>query len=137
MPDELVLDASVAAKLFINENGSEAARALAATDARFLAPDLVLVELANIAVKRLRRGEISPKIAEHIIAGSRSLFRELASSDGLTRRAFVLATDHGLSTYDAMYVALAESRGCELVTDDLRLVSRASQAGLAVTIRTP
>jgi predicted nucleic acid-binding protein len=137
MADELVLDASVAVKLFIDEVGSDTARALVDTEARFVAPDLVLVELANVAAKRLRRGEISRALAERIIVSSRSLFRELAPAAGLTDRAFALAADHGLSTYDAMYVALAEARSCDLVTADARLMSRAAQARLAVTIRAP
>ena len=66
----------------------------------------------------------------------RTMFEELAPSVDLMARAFVLAADHGLSTYDATYVALAEARGCDLVTADLRLISRAAQAGLLVTIRT-
>jgi len=135
MPGELVLDASVAAKLFIDEVGSDAARALAATEMRFVAPDLVLVELANVAAKRLRRGEISRPLAERIVVSSRSLFRELAPAAELTDRAFVLSADHGLSTYDAMYVALAEARSCDLATADGRLIARAGQARLTVTIR--
>jgi predicted nucleic acid-binding protein len=137
MSDEVVVDASVAAKLFITEDGSDAARALAGSDARFIAPDLVLVELANVAVKRLRRGDISRDLAEHMIATARSLFRYLAPAAGLTSRAFELATGHGVSTYDAMYVALAEARGCDLVSSDLRLVARASAAGLPVAVRAP
>jgi predicted nucleic acid-binding protein len=44
--------------------------------------------------------------------------------------------DHRLSTYGATYVALAEARGCDLVTADEKLFARAAQAGLAVTLRT-
>jgi predicted nucleic acid-binding protein len=137
MPDELVLDASVAAKLFITEAGSNAAKALAATDARFVAPDLVLVELANVAVKRLRRGDIPQAVAERIIALSRSIFRELEPGANLTKRAFELASSHGVSTYDAMYVALAEQRGCDLITADARLISRLEHAGLGISVRMP
>ena len=137
MPDEVVVDASVVAKLFISEDGSDAARALANSDVRFVAPDFVLVELANVAVKRLRRREISRELAERMTATSRSFFRELAPAASLTGRAFELAADHGLSTYDAVYVALGEARRCDVVTSDLRLIARAAAAGLSVAVRTP
>jgi predicted nucleic acid-binding protein len=135
MPDELVLDASVAAKLFIAEAGSDAAAALVATAARFIAPDLVLVELANVAVKRLRSREITREVAERIIASSRSIFRELEPAANLTTRAFELASGYGISVYDAMYVALAEQRGCDLVTADAQLISRAARANLRIAVR--
>jgi predicted nucleic acid-binding protein len=137
MPDEVVLDASVAAKVFIEEEGSRAAEALVLSGVRLVAPEFVLVELANVAVKRLRRGHFPRVAAERMIAASQTMFDELVPSNDLFQRAFTLACDHGLSTYDAMYVALAEARGCEMVSADLRLISRAAQAGLAVTIRAP
>ena len=137
MPDEVVVDASVVAKLFISEDGSDAARAFADSDVRFVAPDFVLVELTNVAVKRLRRREISRELAERMTATSRSLFRELASAGSLMGRAFELAADHGLSTYDAVYVALGEARGCDVITSDSQLIARAAAAGLSVAVRKP
>lgn len=137
MPDELVVDASVAAQLFITEDGSDAARALADSDARFVAPDLVLVELANVAVKRLRRGDIPHSLAEHMVGAARSLFQDLVPAASLMGRAFELAVQHGLSAYDATYVALAEARGCDVVTADLRLIARAATASLSVSVRAP
>ena len=135
MPDELVLDASVAAKVFITEPGSDAARALIATDDWVIAPDFVLAELANVAVKRLRRGDISRVVAEEMVAASRSAFDETVPAETLASRAFVLAADCGLSTYDALYVALAERRACELVTADAKLVAAVRRAGLSVLIK--
>ena len=44
MLDELVLDASVAVKIFVYEEGSERARGLAARGARFAAPEFVMAE---------------------------------------------------------------------------------------------
>ena len=44
----------------------------------------------------------------------RTMFEEFAPCAELMARAFVLAADHGLSTYDATYVALAEARRAAL-----------------------
>jgi len=136
MPDEFVLDASVAAKVFIDEEGSSAAEAFVLSGVRLVAPELVLVELANVAVKRLRAGDISRGAADHMIATAPTVFDELVSSKDLFERAFALAAEHGISTYDAMYVALAEDRGRDLVTADTRLIRRMATSGIAVTTRT-
>src|ERR1700736_5676559 len=124
MPDEVVLDASVAAKFFIHEDGSEAAAVFVLSGVRLIAPNLVLIELANVAVKRLRQGHIPRAVAERMVATAASMFDELVPAGALLGRAFVLAADHGLSTYDALYVALAELRGRDLVTADGRLLDR-------------
>jgi len=136
MPAEVVVDASVAAKVFITEVGSADARSLFFSGIKAIAPDLVIVELTNVAVKCVRRDDIPRLVGERMVDSVRRLFDELAPTGDLVARAFALAADHGLSTYDATYVALAEARGCDLVTSDLRLVQRATQAGLPVTFRT-
>jgi predicted nucleic acid-binding protein len=137
MPAEAVLDASVAAKVFIPEEGAERAEAFVLSGARLIAPDFVLVELANVATKRLRQGVIPRQTAERMVVAATSLFDELLPAGGLIGRAFELAADHGLSTYDATYVALAEQRRCILVTADLRLIAKIEQASLAVAVRSP
>jgi predicted nucleic acid-binding protein len=134
---EVVFDASVAAKVFITEPDSAAARALAGSGVALIAPDLVLAELTHIAVKRCRSGQITRPHAEAMIAAAPSLFTELTPTSHLADRALVLALDCGLSGYDATYLALAEKRGCDLVTADLQLLARASSAGLAIHARQP
>jgi predicted nucleic acid-binding protein len=136
MPVEVILDASVAAKAFITETGSDAARAFLASGMRLVAPDLILIELANVAVKRHRNGDIPRSQAEAMVAAAPSLIHEIVPLEGLLDRAFALAVDHGVSTYDAVYVALAEARGCDLVTADTRLIAKLAQAGVSVTART-
>jgi predicted nucleic acid-binding protein len=136
MPGEVVVDASVAAKIFITEVGSVEARALFLSGIKAIAPDLVIVELTNVAAKRVRRGDIPRSVGERMVDSVRTMFEEFAPCAELMARAFVLAADHGLSTYDATYVALAEARGCDLVTADEKLVARVVRAGLTVTLRT-
>jgi len=137
MLDEAVLDASVAIKVFIDEDGSEAARSLAASGARFAAPEFVLAEITSVLLKRLRRGEVLRTYAESALERARSLFDDLWPVERLTRRAFAIAADHGTSAYDALYLALAESKGCPLATADLRLVQRIAASGLAIDFWTP
>jgi predicted nucleic acid-binding protein len=61
----IVVDASVAVKWFVKEDGHEAALGLLA-HAHLSAPDLVFAETANVLWKKLRRNRLrasSPQIA--------------------------------------------------------------------------
>jgi predicted nucleic acid-binding protein len=132
---EVVLDASVAVKVFITEAGSADARALATSGIQLIAPDFVLIEMTNVAAMRLRRGDILRGLAEAMVASAPKLFSELEPARDLVDRALGLAIDFGFSGYDATYIALAERRGCDLVTADGRMIARAAGAKLATTVR--
>jgi predicted nucleic acid-binding protein len=137
MPDELVLDASVAVKIFLEEEGSGQARMLAASGVRFAAPEFVMAEIASVFLKRVRRGELPRTYADAALDRARGVFDELMPTHSLTARAFAIAADHGASAYDAHYVALAEARECPLATADLRLVARLRGSGLVIDFWTP
>jgi predicted nucleic acid-binding protein len=130
MHGELVLDASVAAKFFITEDGSDAARRFVTSDQKFVAPDLLLLELASIAAKRFRRGDIPKDLAIEMVKDSGRLADEVVPAAGLIHRAFQFALQ-GFSAYDGVYLALAEQRGCAVLTVDSKLLSRAQQHGVA------
>jgi hypothetical protein len=55
----LVVDASVAIKWFVEENRSDAARAVLTSGELLVAPDLVVPEACNVAWKKVKRREIS------------------------------------------------------------------------------
>lgn len=135
MPDEIVIDASVAAKLFIEEEGSEAARAILDLPMSFVAPDLIFAELASVAAKRVRRGEISVGLAEQMMGEAPHLFGEIWSNARLMEGAFHLATAHGVSAYDASYLALAQACSTSVITADAKLAAKARAAGLGDLVR--
>lgn len=124
MADEWVLDASVAVKCFITEPESEAARALAGSGARLIAPEFIFAELASVAVKRTRRGDIDRAFADDMTASAPDLFDETFPTGPLTPRAQEIAFEHGAFVYDALYLALAEERGAVMATADEKLVAR-------------
>ena len=135
MPDSLIVDASVAAKLnFIEEGLEEAADALH-TAGRVIAPDLIYLEMASIAAKNVRRGIASRERAARSITSLNELLDEAIPSSELASRAFELAAEHGFSAYDGAYLALAESRALQVLTADLRLVRLARQVGLGELVR--
>ena len=130
MPDELVIDASVAAKIFFTEDGSEAARELAVSGQRFSAPEFIALEIASIGAKYARKGEIDLDHGKLAIQSLGELIDHFEPVLNLSERALVLAIEHGFSVYDASYLALAESRQSKVVTADRKLHLRAQAVGL-------
>lgn len=125
-----VLDASVAVKCLVDEADSHLARPAVAGRADWIAPDLIFLEIASVALKSMRRGLIDRAQAEAMVSRLPRLLAETAPSETLAGAAFRLAADHGFSAYDAAYLALAESRRTTVLTADLQLVARAKTAGL-------
>lgn len=130
MSGEIVLDASVAAKCFFPENGSDLASALMLSGNRIVAPDLIFAEMAHIAVRRVRHEGVPYAVASHAVQAIGKLLSEICPIAPFRRRAFDLGSRHGLSAYDAVYLALAESRGARLATADIRLAKAVRRAGL-------
>jgi predicted nucleic acid-binding protein len=131
MPDEVVLDASVAAKCFFQEAGSAAARRLVQSGARLIAPELIFAEMASIAAKQVRRGGAPREAAGRTLAGLRGMLDEAIPLEGLADAAFDLAARHGFSAYDGMYLALARSRRLVVATADAKFARRADEVGLS------
>ena len=125
-----VLDASVAVKCFLDEAGSAAARGAVAGRADWIAPDLIFLEVASVALKTMRRGLLQPTQGAAMVGGVSQLLAETVPAAALCEAAFQLAAEHGFSAYDAAYLALARARGATLLTADMKLAERARAAGL-------
>ncbi|HEX3916255.1 MAG TPA: type II toxin-antitoxin system VapC family toxin [Caulobacteraceae bacterium] len=136
MPDSIVLDASVAAKLYFAEDLSDAANVAVRAADGIVSPDLLLIELASICAKQVRRGVASHAVAARAMHLAHSLSDETVPMQQLATRAFELAAAHGVSAYDGAYLALAEDRKLCVLTADVRLIRRATDAGLAHLVRT-
>lgn len=106
----------------------DAARGVAVdSDQQVAALGLTLYEVANVIGVRKGRIEEATDICRLI--SSRCAGRMVAVDAQLIRRAVEIATAHGLTAYDAAYVAAARRYGWTLVSTDIAdLVSK----GLAV-----
>lgn len=123
----LVLDASIAIKWIIEEEGTAQALALRGT-AKLIAPDLLIAECANILWKKVRRGELLPDEAG---LGARLLQAseiELVPMRMLLENATRLAVELDHPAYDCLYLELAIRRGCRMVTADERLIGKLRQS---------
>jgi predicted nucleic acid-binding protein len=123
----IVVDASVAVKWIQVEAHSD--RALALFDdcmqggETVLAPPLLPFEIANILRQRMVRQGLPLADADQLMADFLTFPVILLAPAGLYQQAIALADAHRLpAAYDAHYIALAQSSGCDLWTDDRRLI---------------
>ncbi len=122
----LVIDASIAIKWVVEEDGTDLALALR-QKARLMAPDLIVAECANILWKKVQRKELSNDealIAARLLPSAEI---ELVPSRALMESATRLAIKLDHPAYDCLYLALAVENGCRFVTADERLVSKPRQ----------
>lgn len=124
-----LLDASVWVALARPDDDYHAAAGALVDSPRALtALDLTLFEVANVVAARMGKPERARQLSRLIV---KRCGKELMRIDlDLSDRAIVLATEHGLTAYDAAYVAASRRYGWTLVSGDIAdLVSK----GLAVT----
>ncbi|MBM3597167.1 MAG: type II toxin-antitoxin system VapC family toxin [Alphaproteobacteria bacterium] len=117
---EIVVDASVAFKWYVNEAGSDDATLLLEDTARLIAPDIIVAELGNAAWTVVRSGAIAREHGARIVGSAASAFSALVPSAELADDAFVLADALAHPIYGCFYLALAERRGGVMVTADRR-----------------
>lgn len=135
MAGEFVVDASVVAKLYFPEDDSDLVEIVLGGGDRIIAPDFLFVEMASIAAKKVRRGLATMESAVRSVNSLTLFVDEWVASSGMAERAFDLAATHGFSAYDGTYLALAEARGFELLTADIKLVRLARGAGFGALLR--
>lgn len=135
MPGEWVVDASVLGAVFFKEPGAAAAVSFLNSDAVLLAPDLLCLEIASIAAKKVWRGEATEEAAAEAVNKATTLIPELVANADLSQRAYELAARHRFSAYDAAYLALAEARQAQFATLDAKLVRRADEEGFGGLVR--
>jgi predicted nucleic acid-binding protein len=126
----VVLDASVAVKWFVHDVLSEQA-SLVAHAHRFIAPGLILSEVANALWTYARRGDVNPQdlvFALQILDKRVSFLNEL----NIAQMAARMACEHDHPVYDCMYLAVARMQNFPLLTADKRLSKLARKQNIDV-----
>jgi len=131
-----VIDTSAVIRLFVPDGPAhpeaEAAFRRVATGAdSILAPQLLLAEAANVLLRKQRRGELSADELRELLPAVEALPIRYCEHETLLLPATDLALAHGLSAYDALYLALAERHAAKLLTCDAQLDTVARRTGLA------
>lgn len=114
----VVVDASVALKWVVEEEGSAAALALA--DREMAAPTLLQVECANALWAKARREELTQAEVVRRVKALSGAPVEWVPLEDLMEEAVDLALTLRHPVYDCLYLALAIRRGWPVVTADRR-----------------
>jgi predicted nucleic acid-binding protein len=122
----IVLDASVILKFVFEESNTPKALHLRekhiSGEDKIAAPELLYYELANVLATK---AQISEKIACSALTEIFNLEFEnftLGSKEFLF--SIKLSHKHKISVYDASYMTLAQSLGCDFITADVKLFKK-------------
>ncbi len=119
----LVIDASIAIKWVVEEDGTAEALTLR-RHAKLIAPELLTAECANILWKKVRRDELSKDEAFLAARLLQAADVELLPTRFLLEAATRSASEFDHPAYDCLYLALAAERGCRFVTADERFLHK-------------
>jgi predicted nucleic acid-binding protein len=134
-----VLDASVVVKWWFKDEQVALAAAAqsflsaySADELDIFAPDILLAEVGNVLWKATRLRNWPQIAARQAISDLSALAISTYPTKTLLPNALELAITHGITVYDALYVALAQQKKIPLYTADLRLVRALDDAILEI-----
>ena len=97
--------------------------------------DLALKGVANALLKKYRRGEAAREVVLEVV---RDLLRAgavvMVRQEEVLEEALLMAMRHGITVYDALFIALAKARSLDLVTSDVKQAEAAEKAGVRVVL---
>lgn len=134
------MDCSVALKWFVPEPLSDEAEILldrfqSGADHLF-APGLLLAEFGHSLLKRRQGQGFTPDEIRQFWEEFLELGIETVPIATLARDAMRLALDRMANYYDAVYVALARSRGCSVLTADGHMTRAFESLGCVTPLQT-
>ena len=116
----IVVDASAALKLVVDEDGSDRVRELLLGPDTFIAPDFQALECCNVLATRVRRDMMSAADARASLdVLNRAPITRVPSPPHFAE-AHRLAVELSRSAYDCLYLAVALAENATLVTADRR-----------------
>lgn len=134
--EAIVLDASVAVRSVVSEQGSDEAVALLSRPMGWIAPRLMLVESAaalrrKIAADSLTRRDARDALNALLRAVERGAIR-LFDDETIVAEALGIAIEHGHKLPDCVYLAIAERENAALATADRRRAELARRRSVPV-----
>ena len=127
----IVIDASVAIKWVLSEDGEAEAAALRTED--MIAPSFWILEAANALWRIERQGRLSRTEAAEAL--SKLLRAPVTRSNPDPAAALTIAQAIGHPVYDCTYLVLAAEHGVQVVTADWRFVRAVAQTPYAAHVR--
>lgn len=124
----IVLDASVALPLIIQEPGTKQAQA-AIFDEERIAPDWMLAEVASGLANKIRFQGVDPEQAQAALTAMPQLLDRIVPSQTLLSDGMRLAAQLDHSLYDCLYLVLAIAEDGRVVTADQKFYKAAARSG--------
>ena len=115
-----VVDANVAIKWVIPEVHDVAAQSLLQNQHELFVPDFFFPEIGNIFWKRVRRGDALLEEVKEDLENLLRLPLHVCDSQWLLPQALDIAVRIQQAVYDCVYLTLAISQQCQMVTADER-----------------
>lgn len=128
----LVIDASVAVKWVLPEDGAERAAALRGQPDELIAPTLIAAEIGSTMRKQVAANQLAVAEARSAAEIATGLLNRLVPIPELAGRALELAIELRHPIYDCFYLALAEREDVALVTADEELIAKAKSGKIKV-----
>lgn len=120
-----VVDASVAVKWFIDEEGHDDALKLMTSGAEFIAPDIILAEVANVMRRKVRSGHISAIQAKEAVKALKESLKRFVETSHLIEGAVDLSAELDHSVYDCLYLECARQQDrAHVVTADAKFATK-------------
>lgn len=131
-----VLDASVTVKLVVPEVGTAESLIAIERPLRWMAPRLMLVEVASALRQKAAAHALTSTDAAEALAATLDAVADgviaLADDEALVQAALILALALHHKVPDCLYLALAEREGGLLVSADRKLLALARSRGIDV-----
>jgi predicted nucleic acid-binding protein len=99
-------------------------------EVRASCPDLLFAEVANAVLQHQRAGMLAPDRARAVLDATAAVPFVTRAVKSFAIAAWIIASERGLSAYDACYVVLAETMGATLITADRRLAAATTDSVL-------
>lgn len=139
MAQPLVVDCSAIVPWFLEDEANDWSERLLSDLPRYTlhVPALWHLEFANVLLTAERRGRISNETRLGLLARAVRLPIQTDNRVVPITEISALATEHGLTTYDAAYLELAVRMQCPLATQDKALTQAARARQVAVSAPSP
>lgn len=121
----IVVDTSVVVKWFAVEENSERAVELLRSQEEFAAPDLLILEVANALMTKVRMSELLEVHAARSLSSVPDFMAVLYPMVDLIDEAWTLAFQLRHPVYDCVFLALALRLDLKLVTADEKFLKKA------------
>lgn len=127
----LVIDASVAVKLIVEEAGTAQASALLDGGDALIAPDWLKIEVASALWQKVRDSQLLAIHAERGLRAIEGVFEQMVPAIDLADTAFLLSLRLRHPVYDCLYLALGLASEATVVTADRKFFRAAERSGFA------